>query len=158
MKGGLLSLCAHSLSVCAHPGRLSCVGMLIGALIDAGQGGFVLMANLCAGAGTISLVDTVRLHWLCLPFMHAGMILGGIMGACFSMASQSALGAASKRLLPGLACSLWMLLGMNLGSYLWLHTGMRPTDAATTAIMLLGMAAGMQAWAWLNRFARRCPS
>lgn len=152
MKGGLLSMYARSLSVCAHPGRLSCIGMLIGALIDAGQGGFVLMANLCASAGTLSFFDTLRLHWLCLPYMHVGMTLGGLTGAYFSTSSQCTLRATTKRLLPGLACTLWMILGMNLGSYLWLQTGLRSAEAGTIAIMLLGMAASMQVWVWLSRF------
>lgn len=202
----------------AHPTLwLSSLGMLVGASIDAGHAGFQLLVNLCANAGALSFIDIMRLHWLCLPYMHVGMMAGGLAGAILSAPALTFLNAtahqrkigtttgkmqkiapetaqetayettqkAAQQTVPravpgtvpgtgkkfgpaagrcgtGLASTLLMLLGMNLGGYLWLRAGLRLSDTAEAAAMslamLAGMATAMQTWTWANRmpiFVRR---
>ena len=111
----------------------SCIGMLAGAAIDASQGGFVLLAGLCAGSTTMGLADLVRLHWLCLPFMHAGMVAGGMIGAALT----------PRQIVSGLAGTALMLVGMTMGSYVWLKTGLVVSEIADASLMLIAMFAGM---------------
>lgn len=133
------------------PALLSCLGMVAGAMIDASQAGFVLLASLCASAGAVSFVDTIRLHWLCLPYMHLGMLLGAVLAPCCRAMSARGLAQAPVQLMVGLACVLWMLLASNLGSYLWLYAGWAPTEINTMVVMFAAMLVGMQIWSWMGR-------
>lgn len=130
------------------PGLLaSCLGMLVGAAIDAGHGGFVLLAGLCANTGSMSFADVVRLHVLCLPFMHAGMVMGGVLGAAFRALRirQSSITLVAKQAAVGTARTLSMILSMSLGGYLWLGTGITLPEPADATMMLLAMMGGMTA-------------
>lgn len=138
----------------SQPSLAACVGMLAGAALDAGHAGFLLLADLCASAGAISFVETLRLHWICLPNMHAGLMLGAMISPCCIALSIRNTAALIFQFFWALACATWMLLTMNLGSYLWVRAGLPATEVNTIAVMLFAMVAGMQAWRWIAQLPR----
>lgn|SRR5690554_1019035 len=128
---------------------LACLGMLGGMAVDASQGGISLLTSLCAGSDTLSLGQITRLHWICLPFMHLGTLAGSLAPALVTRRPSN--------LLSGLACAAWMVMGMNLGSYLLPHAVLAAEGIYNTTALLAGMMGGMGAsmmsWAFLDRRA-----
>lgn len=145
-----------------HGMPLAGLGMLAGMAADAGQGGFILLADLCAGPRPPSFLDLLRLHWLCLPFMHAGMVVAGLLAAALAPGRAPGAAEAARRVLAGLSSSAWMILGMNLGGHLLLRSWFPLEDtgggAPMAAAMTAGMAAAMLAWARLSRLCGPRPA
>lgn len=139
-----------------HGMLLPCLGMLVGLAVDASQGGVNLLVSLCttSSAGP-SLEQITRLHWLCLPFMHVGTLVGGLTAMFFTAQQRHRGKNVARKLLLGLTCSVWMILGMNLGSYLLLQSGFGSNEANNITLMLAammgGMGVSMMAWTLLNR-------
>lgn len=115
----------------------------------------MLLAGLCTSAAALGFDDVVRLHWLCLPFMHVGMVLGSLLAAFFAAERIHGMKSVMRELIPGVACTLVMILGMNLGSYVWLHTEFASQETTgmifMLAAMMTGMIATMHVWFWLNQ-------
>ena len=118
-------------------------GMLAGLLFDLARSGAVPLGALCAQAGSLDLLQALRLHLLFLPGMHAGMLAGGLL----AIPVLRRLRPRCKRWLcslftQNLLCASWMVLGMTLGG-LWLARWPTPLGTDTLPGMLAGMLVGM---------------
>lgn len=147
----------------AHWGMpLAGLGMLVGMAADARQGGFALLLSLCTGLNPPGFIGMMRLHWLCLPYMHIGMTAACLLAAALPPSRTPGTTNAGRDLLIGLASSAWMILGMNLGSYLLLRSGFPIEQTGSTmsmpAAMLAGMAAAMLTWTRLGCYPGRRPA
>jgi hypothetical protein len=142
-------------------------GMLAGLLLDMGQAGPLRLASLCGQSAPPDLLESLRLHLAFLPWMHAGMLAGGMLAIPGLRLLRGRCGNYLCSLfLQNLLCSAWMLLGMSLGA---LSLSRWPWAGATGSphAMLGGMFAGMT-WgmvlsvalyrAYLSRPGRRLPS
>jgi hypothetical protein len=121
---------------------LGAVGMVAGLAIDTRSVPLATFAAICAQSDR-SVLALVKLHWDLLPWMHAGMWLGGL-GAIplLRRLRPSCRRQYCARLAQNVACSAWMTLGMSVGV---LAAGALTSLAApgSAAPMLAGMAGGM---------------
>jgi hypothetical protein len=118
-------------------------GMLIGLLLDVSNSGPARLASLCRQTSVLSLGEGLRLHLEFLPWMHAGMLIGGLLAIPSLRLLRTHCGQYLCSLfLQNLMCSGWMLLGMTSGA-LWLGRWQLVGGAGTLPGMLGGMFAGM---------------
>ncbi len=118
-------------------------GMLIGLLIDVGQHGPARLATLCGQTSQLPLADSLRLHLEFMPWMHAGMLLGGLLAIpSLRLLRQHCGQYLCSLFLQNLMCSSWMILGMTLGA-VWLGKWQLTEASNTLPGMLGGMFAGM---------------
>jgi len=121
---------------------LGAAGMMAGLAFDARNGGLIGLATMCLG-GSHGLMDTLWLHAQQLPLMHLGMVGGGLV----TVPLLRHLRAGCKRqfcawLVQNLACSVWMVLGMGIGTLVFLELA-HWVGASSFAAMFGGMFAGM---------------
>jgi len=121
-------------------------GMLAGLLLDVTQSGPARLASLCSQSSVLGLSDSLRLHLEFLPWMHAGMLAGGLLAIPSLRLLRTHCGQYLCSLfLQNLMCSSWMILGMTLGA-VWLGRWQLTSGLGTTSTlpgMLGGMFAGM---------------
>ena len=121
---------------------LGAAGMVGGLWLDARTGGFAAAAALCL-ATPLDLLATPWLHWQQLPLMHVGMIGGGLATVpLLRSLRQGCRRQFCARLAQNLSCSAWMLIGMAVGSWVFMHLAVQVGERAPTA-MLGGMFGGM---------------
>lgn len=121
---------------------LGAIGMLLGLVVDSHATELRLLASLC-GSADRNLWSMVQLHWALLPWMHAGMWVGGFAAIPFLRAIRPTCRRQyCVRLAQNVACSAWMTVGMSAGvllsEYLASQFGTR-----SPASMLGGMFSGM---------------
>jgi hypothetical protein len=121
-------------------------GMLMGLALDVSQSGPVRLAALCSQTSQLDLADSLRLHLEFLPWMHLGMLAGGLLAIPSLRLLRTHCGQYLCSLfLQNLMCSSWMILGMTLGA-VWLGRWQLTSGLGTTSTlpgMLGGMFAGM---------------
>jgi len=121
---------------------LGAIGMLLGLMVDSHATPLGLLASLC-GLADRNLWPMLQLHWELLPWMHAGMWIGGFAAIPLVRAMRPTCRRQyCVRLAQNVACSAWMTVGMSAGvllsEYLALQSGAR-----SPASMLGGMFSGM---------------
>jgi hypothetical protein len=121
---------------------LGALGMLLGLAIDSRTTDLGAFASLCAQTDK-SLGSMLKLHWELLPWMHAGMWVGGFAAIpLLRTVRPHCRRQFCARVGQNIACSAWMTLGMAAGvlvfEYLIAQAGQR-----SAASMLGGMFAGM---------------
>ena len=121
---------------------LGFAGMLVGLWFDAHRAGTAQLAALCAQAGSLNLLEALRLHVRFLPGMHAGMLAGGFVAIPVLRRLRPRCNRTlCSQFTQNLLCSGWMVLGMTLGG-LALSRGQTAGSNALPG-MLGGMAVGM---------------
>lgn len=119
-------------------------GMLVGLWIDVQVTPIATIAAICSSSHSLSLMDSLQLHIRLMPYMHIGMLIGGIA----AIPSLRYLQPECKRLCSMLAqnilCSTWMLLGMTLGAVIFTQA-LQQSDIQyfSLSMMLAGMFTGM---------------
>jgi len=136
---------------------LGAAGMAAGLVVDLRAGGIDSLAALCQSRAG-DLLGTLRLHWHWLPWMHLGMIAGGLAGAL--PAGTTAGNRAHRplaRLARALACTAWMVLGMSAGTLLFAQLAGPGAQSAMALLagMFGGMALGMLAGVACDRASTR---
>jgi hypothetical protein len=118
-------------------------GMLGGLLIDVSNAGPERLSSLCAQTASLGLMDSLALHMMFLPWMHAGMLAGGLLAIPGLRMLRPQCGRyLCSMLTQNLICSAWMLLGMTLGA-LWLSRWTASLGGLALPSMLGGMFMGM---------------
>jgi len=119
-------------------------GMLVGLLIDTQMLPVQVIASICSESHQLNLYDSLILHVRLMPFMHLGMLIGGIT----AIPSLRYLNPNCRKLCSmvtqNVLCTTWMLLGMTLGAVVFTqlleqsHVGF-----LSLSTMLGGMFTGM---------------
>lgn len=118
-------------------------GMLAGLWLDVSHAGLAQLTSLCNQSNLLSFNDGLRLHLAYLPWMHAGMLVGGLLAIPSLRMLRTHCGQYLCSLfLQNLMCSGWMLLGMTSGA-LWLGRWQLISGTSTLPGMLGGMFVGM---------------
>ena len=118
-------------------------GMLLGLLYDVANAGPARLDSLCAQSAPLGFVDSLALHAIFLPGMHAGMLAGGLLAIPSLRLLRSHCGRYLCSLLfQNLMCSAWMLVGMTLGA-LWLSRWQAESGVSSLPGMLGSMFVGM---------------
>lgn len=140
---------------------LPCVaGMAIGLAIDCANVHPAALASLCTSAD--GLLASAVLHWRIMPLTHGLMLAGAVVGCAIAEAR-----ARRNRSLRGLgiracahsACLLAMTAGMAIGALFAPRLGALSAIfplTAMTAVMVIGMAAGMLSVVPVYRLLERC--
>ena len=121
---------------------LGAIGMVLGLVLDARATRLDTIAEIC-GQAEKGLGAMLQLHWSLLPWMHAGMWVGGFAAIPLLRAVRPTCRKQyCARAVQNVACSAWMTVGMSLGvllsEYLVSQFGERSASS-----MLGGMFAGM---------------
>jgi hypothetical protein len=121
---------------------LGAIGMLLGLMVDSRATELRLLASLCSSADR-NLWNMVQLHWALLPWMHAGMWVGGFAAIPLLRAIRPTCRRQyCVRLAQNVACSAWMTVGMSAGVLLFEYLALQ-SGARSPASMLGGMFSGM---------------
>jgi hypothetical protein len=136
---------------------LGAIGMLLGLMVDSHATPLGLLASLCTLADR-DLWLMVQLHWELLPWMHAGMWIGGFAAIPLVRAMRPTCRRQyCVRLAQNVACSAWMTVGMSAGVLLSEYLASQ-SGARSPASMLGGMFSGM-VWGMVASVALyRCTS
>jgi hypothetical protein len=118
-------------------------GMLLGLAVDVSNIGPARLASLCRETSALGLYDALRLHVEFMPWMHAGMLAGGLLAIPGLRLLRTHCGRYLCSLfVQNLMCSAWMLLGMTIGA-VWLGRWQLIGTVSSLPGMLGGMFAGM---------------
>jgi hypothetical protein len=121
---------------------LGAAGMLLGLLVDSRATEPRLLASLCLAADR-HVWPLMRLHWALLPWMHAGMWIGGLAAIPLLRASRPTCRRQyCVHFAQNVACSAWMTVGMSAGVLLSDVLASR-SGAGSPAAMLGAMFGGM---------------
>ena len=121
---------------------LGAIGMLLGLALDARATRLDTIAELC-GQAQKSLWSMLQLHWTLLPWMHAGMWVGGFAAIPLLRAVRPTCRRQyCARVVQNIACSAWMTVGMAAGVLLSEYL-VAQFDVRSAASMLGSMFAGM---------------
>lgn len=143
------------------PGTL---GMLAGLALDVRGPGLALITSQCSADTMPGFLQVSILHWSGLPAMHIGMLSAGLSAVSLRRltgpCTRPSLGADFLRYA---ACSVWMLVGMTVGSMLcerWAIGLVGAPASGQSAIFMLGgmfagMVWGMVAYTAFNRAGKR---
>jgi len=124
------------------PVLLGAIGMLLGLMVDAHARPLGLLASLCSLADR-NLWLMLQLHWELLPWMHAGMWVGGLAAIPLLCAIRPTFRRQyCVRLAKNVACSACMTVGMSAGVLLSEYLASQ-SGARSPAAMLGGMFGGM---------------
>ncbi len=126
------------------------VGMLLGLCLDARRGGLLQLTSWC-GLGDGAPWQSLRLHWLQLPAMHAGMLLGSLCALPLAHYIAARPRAWKTDVACSLACCACMAAGMDIAAISCSRAGGIGANAMWW-LMFAGMLAGMA----FARFAVAC--
>jgi hypothetical protein len=119
-------------------------GMLAGLFIDLQITPIVTIATICSNSHTLSLTDSLKLHMRLMPFMHIGMLIGGIAAIPSLRYLRPQCRKLCSMLAQNLLCSTWMLLGMTLGAVIFTQVLQQSEiQYLSLSMMLAGMFTGM---------------
>jgi len=114
-------------------------GMLLGLLYDSSNLGLAQLNDLCSQSAALGFWDSFVLHFVFLPGMHIGMLVGGLLAIPSLRLVRSHCGSYLCSLLAqNLLCSAWMLVGMTVGAIWFSRLTLTADDNA-----LMGMLGGM---------------
>ena len=119
-------------------------GMLAGLFIDIQITPIATIATICSTSQSLSLMDSLQLHMRLMPFMHIGMLIGGIAAIPSLRYLKPQCRKLCSMLAQNILCSTWMLLGMTLGAVIFTQV-LQQSDIQylSLSMMLAGMFTGM---------------
>jgi len=119
-------------------------GMLVGLLFDFQRTPVAIIASICATTQGLSLLESLRLHMVLMPYMHLGMLIGGLAAIPSLRLLRPECRKLCSMLAQNVMCSAWMLLGMTLGAVFFVQVIQQSNNGnLNLGAMLAGMFAGM---------------
>jgi hypothetical protein len=121
---------------------LAAIGMVAGLSLDVRRAGLLAISSMCA-ARAPDFVALARLHLQWLPWMHAGMAIGGLGALVWLRKTRRGCRRQfCARIVQNIACSAWMMVGMVAGVMMYYRLAAWLGSAGVPA-MLGGMMGGM---------------
>lgn len=117
-------------------------GMLIGLFWDTARTPIAVLETLCVTNSPPALLDSMMFHASLFPGMHALMVLGGISAIPTLRLLRPECRRLCSMLTQNILCSSWMLVGMTLGSTMFVQS-IRSMNGISVDKMLGGMFTGM---------------
>lgn len=117
-------------------------GMLLGLFWDTTRVPLAVLETLCVANSPADLLDSMIFHANLFPGMHALMVVGGISAIPTLRRLRPECRRLCSMLTQNILCSSWMLVGMTLGSTLFVQS-IRSMNGIAVDKMLGGMFAGM---------------
>lgn len=119
-------------------------GMLVGLFLDFQRTPVAVIASICSSSQDLSLLESLRLHVVLMPYMHVGMLIGGLAAIPSLRLLRPECRKLCSMLAQNVMCSGWMLLGMTLGAVFFVQVIQQSNDGnLNLGAMLAGMFAGM---------------
>lgn len=121
---------------------LGTLGMLAGLALDVRRTGLESIASMCAATAP-DFLAVARLHLEWLPYMHVGMVAGGLGALVWLRRMRPGCRRQfCARFVQNIACSGWMIVGMVAGVVLYYRLAAWIGPIGVSA-MLGGMIGGM---------------
>lgn len=119
-------------------------GMLLGLALDTAMTPIVIIASICEGGRNLSLLQSLILHFSLMPFMHIGMLLGGLLAIPSLRYLRPQCRKLCSMLAQNMLCAGWMLLGMTIGAVAFTQL-LQQSEVVylNLSLMLGGMFTGM---------------
>lgn len=117
-------------------------GMLAGLFWDAARTPIAILETLCVTKSPPGLLDSMIFHASLFPGMHALMVVGGISAIPTLRLLRPECRRLCSMLTQNILCSTWMLVGMTLGSTMFVQS-IRSMNGISVDKMLGGMFTGM---------------
>jgi len=117
-------------------------GMLIGLFWDTMRTPIAILESLCVTKSPPGLLDSMMFHASLFPGMHALMVVGGISAIPTLRLLRPECRRLCSMLTQNILCSTWMLVGMTLGSTIFVQS-IRTVNGISVDKMLGGMFTGM---------------
>jgi hypothetical protein len=119
-------------------------GMLIGLFFDFQRTPVSIIASICSNTQDLSFIDSLRLHIALMPYMHIGMLIGGLAAIPSLRLLRPECRKLCSLLAQNILCSVWMLLGMTIGAVFFVQV-FQQNSASNLSLgaMLAGMFVGM---------------
>ena len=119
-------------------------GMLLGLALDTAITPIVIIASICEGSRDLSLLQSLILHIRLMPFMHIGMLLGGLLAIPSLRYLRPQCRKLCSLLAQNMLCAGWMLIGMTVGAVAFTQF-LQQSDvmSLSLSLMLGGMFTGM---------------
>ena len=119
-------------------------GMLLGLALDTTITPIVIIASICEGTRDLSLLQSLILHFSLMPFMHIGMLIGGLLAIPSLRYLRPQCRKLCSMLAQNMLCAGWMLLGMTVGAVAFTQL-LQQSDMIylSLSLMLGGMFTGM---------------
>ena len=133
-------------------------GMLIGLVADFVRTPIAIIASICSSTQSLSILASLKLHVELMPYMHLGMLIGGLAAIPSLRLLRPECRKLCSMLAQNLLCSGWMFLGMTLGAILFVQVIQQSNNGnLNLGAMLSGMVWGMVFSVFLYRsyFLRR---
>jgi hypothetical protein len=123
---------------------LGFAGMLLGLALDTFITPLIIIAKICTSSKSLSLLDSLTLHVKLMPFMHAGMFLGGVLAIPSLRYLRPQCRKLCSMVAQNMLCAGWMLLGMTVGAIVFTQL-LQQNDSGyfSLSLMLAGMFSGM---------------
>lgn len=119
-------------------------GMLIGLFADFQRTPIAIVASICSSTSSLSVTESFKLHVELMPYMHLGMLIGGLAAIPSLRLLRPECRKLCSMLAQNLLCSGWMFLGMTLGAVLFVQVIQQTSDGnLNLSAMLSGMFSGM---------------
>lgn len=119
-------------------------GMLIGLVFDFQRTPVAVIASICSSTQQLSITQSLLLHVELMPYMHLGMLIGGLAAIPSLRLLRPDCRKLCSMLAQNLMCSGWMFLGMTLGAVLFVQALQQTNDGnLNLGAMLAGMFSGM---------------
>lgn len=117
-------------------------GMLLGLFWDTKHTPIAILENLCVSSAPLGFLDSMLFHANLFPMMHALMVVGGISAIPTLRLLRPDCRRLCSMVSQNILCSSWMLVGMTLGSTLFIQS-VRSINGISIDKMLGGMFTGM---------------
>ena len=117
-------------------------GMLMGLYWDTTRVPITTLESLCFSSAPLGLTESMMFHARLFPGMHTLMVLGGISAIPTLRLLRPDCRRLCSMLTQNILCSSWMLVGMTLGSTLFVQS-IRSLNGMSVDKMLGGMFTGM---------------
>lgn len=119
-------------------------GMLIGLFADFQRTPIAIIASICSSTQSLSILESLKLHVELMPYMHIGMLVGGLAAIPSLRLLRPECRKLCSMLAQNLLCSGWMFLGMTLGAILFVQVIQQTNNGnLNLSAMLSGMFSGM---------------
>jgi hypothetical protein len=119
-------------------------GMLLGLMVDSYLTPIRVIASICGASHQLSVFDSFKFHIRLMPFMHIGMLIGGISAIPSLRYLRPQCRKLCSMLTQNILCSAWMLIGMTLGAVIFTQALQQSNVVALNLSMMLGgMFTGM---------------
>lgn len=117
-------------------------GMLLGLYWDTTRVPIPTLASLCLTSSPLGVLDSMRFHVSLFPGMHSLMLVGGLSAIPALRLLRPECRRLCSMVTQNILCSSWMLIGMTLGSTLFVQS-INSVNGMSVDKMLGGMFAGM---------------